>query len=201
MKAVYNYHQLSFFFFKSQSKFSTVIKRWARTVKRGQDPVQLSDMPVYQYASEKKLKLENRLYIWGFAASGALGKAIYVKPSSNFRPKETILSPRRFSFFFDANVLDISCGTGFTVVAVHSSNTCHKLFGTGINTDFQIGYHSPRRGHPLKMLVQPVPIHLPLSSSDKIIQVACGRAHTVCLANNTYGKVLILSLSYIDHLI
>lgn len=185
MKAFVNKQRLASF--KSSPNILITFKREARTLKKGQDPVKAAETPVYEYASENKLKLEDRLYIWGFAATGALGKAIYVKPTPPYRPKEFIKTPRRFSFFYGAKVLDISCGTGFTAIAVHSSQVSHKLFGTGINTDFQIGYHSPRLNHPLKLLAQPVPIHLPLCSSEKVVQVACGRAHTVCLTSSNTG--------------
>ncbi|XP_068627442.1 RCC1-like G exchanging factor-like protein [Battus philenor] len=94
-------------------------------------------------------------------------------------------------------VTQIPCGYGFTVAAVKTDER-HKLFGTGINTDSQIGYHAPRLGHPLELLVSPAPIYIPYKSLEtKIIRWAAGRAHTVLLAdnegvytlgNNAYGQ-------------
>lgn len=191
MKAFINQRQRALSLLKTSPNILVTFKRSARTLKRGQDPVKAAEIPVYEYASENKRKLEDRLYIWGFAATGALGNALYVKPTPPFRAKEYIKSPRRFSFFYGFKVLDISCGTGFTAIAIHSSQVSHKLFGTGINSEFQIGYHSPRPNHPMKLLARPVPIHLPLSSSEKVVQVACGRAHTVCLTNSNTGNYLL----------
>ena len=53
-----------------------------------------------------------------------------------------------------------------------------------------------RKDHPLELLVEPVPIHLPNVSSS-VIGVACGRAHTIVLTekdgafsfgHNGYGQ-------------
>ena len=44
------------------------------------------------------------------------------------------------------------------------------------------------KGHPLELIIEPVPIQLP--TSESIVQAACGRAHTVVLTKT--GNVLTL---------
>lgn len=61
-----------------------------------------------------------------------------------------------------------------------------------------LGYHDPRKGHPLGLILATVPIQLPLTQSNtKIKAVAAGRAHTLvltntdgvyALGNNCYGQ-------------
>lgn len=59
----------------------------------------------------------------------------------------------------------IAAGYGFTVASIKTDQQ-HKVFGTGINTDSQIGYHAPRIGHPLELLLSPAPIYLPYKSLE-----------------------------------
>lgn len=72
--------------------------------------------------------------------------------------KTTILS-------FFRQVTEIASGYGFTIAAIKTSEQ-HKVFGTGINTDSQIGYHAPRIGHPLETLLGPAPIYIPYKSLE-----------------------------------
>lgn len=71
------------------------------------------------------------------------------------------------------------------------------MYGTGINTDCQIGYHAVRKEKPLGIIFFPQPIHLPLKNSNtKILKLAAGRAHLLVLTeeglfllgNNAYGQ-------------
>lgn len=88
-----------------------------------------------------------------------------------------------------------ACGFGFTAFAVDTESG-DKLYGTGLNTDSQIGRHEIRQGHPLEIIYFPQPIHLPVKSSTKIRRLAAGRAHLVVLTdegvfllgNNSYGQ-------------
>lgn len=90
---------------------------------------------------------------------------------------------------------EVACGFGFTAFSVNSDS--HKLYGTGINTDCQIGYHAIREGKPLGIIFFPQPIHLPLKNpKSKILKLAAGRAHLLVLTdeglyllgNNAYGQ-------------
>lgn len=77
-----------------------------------------------------------------------------------------------------------------------------SLFGTGLNTESQLGYH--KRGgetnQPLELVIYPAPIWLPKLSENQTIQIracAAGRAHLLALSednnvyalgNNAYGQ-------------
>lgn len=39
----------------------------------------------------------------------------------------------------------MACGYGFTVFAASNEEKDFTLFGTGLNSDFQIGYHCARK--------------------------------------------------------
>jgi alpha-tubulin suppressor-like RCC1 family protein len=94
----------------------------------------------------------------------------------------------------------VACGYGFSIFTVKTEDKI-GLFGTGINTDSQIGYHKHggRTNRPLEILIAPVPIELPLKPNETGIvrKVGAGRAHTVVLmedgtiftlGNNSYGQ-------------
>lgn len=73
-----------------------------------------------------------------------------------------------------------------------------KLYGTGINTDSQIGYHEVRQYKPLGTILSPQQIPLPFSNPEKtkILKLAAARAHSIVLTdegiftfgNNSYGQ-------------
>lgn len=94
-------------------------------------------------------------------------------------------------------VKNAACGFGFTLFSVNS-DTNEKLYGTGVNTDSQVGYHAIRAGHPLEIIFFPQPIFLPFKRPEKskIKKVAAGRAHSAVLTdeglflfgNNAYGQ-------------
>ncbi len=57
--------------------------------------------------------------------------------------------------------------------------------------NYILGYHSVRKDHPLELIVEPVPIHLPHDKTS-VAGVACGRAHTLVLT----GKSEVLTLGH-----
>lgn len=86
------------------------------------------------------------------------------------------------------DVLDIACGYGFSAFAVKHRED-FSLFGCGLNTDRQIGYHKYRgeTNKPLHTLIYPAPITLPMLPGESKIQikkVAAGRAHLLALSDN-----------------
>ncbi|XP_042908664.1 RCC1-like G exchanging factor-like protein [Parasteatoda tepidariorum] len=169
---------------------------------REQDPEETTKMPIFEYATENT-KRRKRVYVWGNALFGALGKINFIKPANGQKPLKSMHFPWRLSFAELHRVRDIACGYGFTVFAASNDENDFSLFGVGLNTDFQIGYHCKRKNHPLEIIGEPVPIALPLyNSNTKAIKVACGRAHTIVLTdkegifslgNNTYGQCGVLS--------
>lgn len=172
------------------------VRSYAKLI-RQQDPEEVENMPVFQYATENT-KRKKRLYLWGNAQFGALGNANFVKPKLHKFPLESMRKPWRLPFADFHKVRDVSCGHGFTVFAASNEENDFTLFGTGLNSDFQIGYHCQRKDRPLEYLAQPVPIALPFfKMSTKALKVGCGRAHTVVvtdnegvfsLGNNSYGQ-------------
>lgn len=99
------------------------------------------------------------------------------------------------------DVIDVACGYGFSAFAVKRSNDI-SLFGCGINTDSQVGFHKHPgvTNRPMELMVYPAPITLPKRTEDCKIQiqsVAAGRAHLLALSedgvvfalgNNAYGQ-------------
>lgn len=94
-------------------------------------------------------------------------------------------------------VVDAACGFGFTIFLVKSPDGT-QVYGTGINTDSQIGNYLSKRNVPLEFIFYPTQIQLPASTNKKldILKVSAGRAHLLILTtdglftlgNNSYGQ-------------
>lgn len=151
---------------------------------------------------EANSKSDRRVYVWGLSETGALGTHKSIKKQSQ-KQAAFIQHPTRLQFAENHEVLDISCGYGFTAFAVKQKNGI-SLFGSGLNTDSQLGYQtrdSKVGGKSLELLVYPAPIELPARSdaekATQIVRCAAGRAHMLSLAedgkvfalgNNAYGQ-------------
>ncbi|XP_071440814.1 RCC1-like G exchanging factor-like protein [Hetaerina americana] len=160
------------------------------------------DLPVHNYSpGEYGTHKALRVYGWGNGEHGGLGNQIQIQGKRS--PPRMLHRPSRLHFAETHKVTDIACGYGFSAFAVDSKE--HQLFGTGINTDSQIGYHAVRRGHPLGLLLAPVPISRfpPVHSgksrqaSDHVAGLSAGRAHLLVLmasgsvytfGSNHYGQ-------------
>uniref|UniRef100_T1J6W7 RCC1-like G exchanging factor-like protein n=1 Tax=Strigamia maritima TaxID=126957 RepID=T1J6W7_STRMM len=163
-----------------------------------QSPEEKQKIPIFKYGAKEQQR-SKRIYLWGCAATGALGEPRYLKPTQKrARALLSLHKPGRLRFAELNDVTDVACGFGFTVFAVRSKNQA-KVFGTGINTSSQIGVHEVRKGHPFEFVLSPLPIAVPLlnPSETKVLQVACGRAHTLILTdkegifslgNNSFGQ-------------
>ncbi|KAK7084561.1 Williams-Beuren syndrome chromosome region 16 protein [Halocaridina rubra] len=172
--------------------------RWKKIKHRKPlDPQHADDIQEFQYVGSRS-KPDTLLYVWGVADHGGLGRPSFVRPDPKKRQHHMAYrySPHRLNFGEYYKVVDIACGYGFTVFAVEDCEQA-SCFGTGLNTDCQIGTQEPRQGNPLGMLIAPAPIEVPLNKSSNILKVACGRAHTVMLSdnaevwtvgNNAYGQ-------------
>ncbi|KAG4070917.1 hypothetical protein HA402_011143 [Bradysia odoriphaga] len=150
----------------------------------------------YPLASESA----RRVYVWGHAATGALG---YQKSLKKQKLKHTqfVQHPSRLQFAEVQDVIDVACGYGFSAFAVKRSDDI-SLFGCGINTDSQVGFHKfgGVTNRPMELMIYPAPIVLPKRTDDCKIQiksVAAGRAHLLALSedgvvftmgNNAYGQ-------------
>ncbi|XP_050292896.1 RCC1-like G exchanging factor-like protein [Anthonomus grandis grandis] len=147
-------------------------------------------LPIFEGKTSKRAY--KRVFSWGNAQTGALGIIKLLE-------KKTVALkfPKRVGFGEAFEVVTAAAGFGFSAFGVNS-DTDVKLYGCGINTDSQIGYHERRTGHPLGLIFQPRPISLPFTNPRKtrVLKLAAGRAHLVVLTdeglytlgNNAYGQ-------------
>ncbi|EFN82875.1 RCC1-like G exchanging factor-like protein [Harpegnathos saltator] len=158
-------------------------------------------LPIFQYPISQEG--EHRVYVWGLAHHGALGDASILSEKKISHTKR----PKRLTFAEKNKVVDIACGYGFTVYAVHSSDK-NIIYGTGINTDSQLGFSTTNNKFPNNLVFLPRPINLPLQDDKtKVLGMAAGRAHLLILTteglftlgNNSYGQCgrpIIMSENY-----
>lgn len=156
--------------------------------------IKLEDLQTSNYCvSNNKIKY---IFQWGYSIPDFLGYPDCLNPLKGKEQKLIEDESSRSIFSEDIDITDISCGHGFTVFGGTSNNMNMKLFGTGLNYDSQIGYHLSHNGSILYVLYKPLPINLPCPSGTKLIQVDCGRSHTVVvtdkgvfsLGNNSFGQ-------------
>lgn len=133
---------------------------------------------------------------------GALGEPQFLRPLNKLSRVYRVRKPWRLRWCdrTDARVLNVACGNGFSlmVVAGDTRYKGDKLYGTGMNTQSQIGVHKVSNNESLKYLIEPGLIHLPFDKpyDVKIRGVACGRTHSIVLTNegmfsfgnNSYGQ-------------
>ncbi|XP_050074645.1 RCC1-like G exchanging factor-like protein [Anopheles maculipalpis] len=159
----------------------------------------VSRLPVHQFPIAKAT--DTRVYVWGLAATGALGIQTSVKKQAQVFT-DFVQHPSRLSFAEGHSVSDVAAGYGFTVYVVNGERNETQLWGTGINTDGQLGYQKAPGPHskPLELLIYPAPIDLStakMQPRQRIVRVAAGRAHVLALTedgevlamgNNAYGQ-------------
>lgn len=152
------------------------------------------NFPVHVYP--KAGKFDKRLYVWGLSETGALGVNESLKKQSQ-KHAAFVQHPTRHRFAEKYQLISAACGYGFSLFTVKSTDG-YSVFGTGINTDSQLGYHRHRgkTNRPIELLVLPAPIDLP-DKSEQMVECAAGRAHSVVLSetgtaytfgNNAYGQ-------------
>eukprot|EP00058_Branchiostoma_floridae_P011700 XP_002597188.1 hypothetical protein BRAFLDRAFT_276208 [Branchiostoma floridae] len=159
-------------------------------------------LPVFQYIG-KQTKRVNKVFVWGNAATGALGIPDFLDPPPRKHPRMQQSVPYCLQDF-SQEARTASCGYGFTVLT--SSKEKGKVWGTGVNTESQLGLqkavrstHEGARTVILDYVIAPAPVDLPLTNPQEtqVLQVACGRAHTLILTdgegvfslgNNAYGQ-------------
>lgn len=147
----------------------------------------VENIPTYTFPIAKKS--DRRVYAWGLASTGALGLHKNLKVLTT---REAYLThhPTRQSFAERGRVtLDIACGYGFSVFVVEPDKNGVSLYGTGLNTDSQIGYHKlgGNLHKEMDILIYPGPIPLPRKNNDEglnvVKSVAAGRAHMAALTD------------------
>lgn len=137
-----------------------------------------------------------RLYCWGFAETGALGET---KIRGNSMKYASSHRPVRKKFGMTHRLVDIACGYGYTLYVTHKQNG-RQLYGSGLNTDSQMGFQTVRGPkYPLKLVYNIVPVRVPLKQPEKtrVMKAAAGRAHSFVLTdkegvfsfgNNNFGQ-------------
>uniref|UniRef100_A0A6E8VTU5 RCC1-like domain-containing protein n=1 Tax=Anopheles coluzzii TaxID=1518534 RepID=A0A6E8VTU5_ANOCL len=159
----------------------------------------VSRLPVHRFPVAKPN--DTRVYVWGLAATGALGMQTSLKKQAQIFT-DFVQHPSRLSFAEGRHtVADVAAGYGFTVYVVEKSDG-PEVWGTGINTDGQLGVQKAPGPHkkPLELTIYPAPIDLSSAKTEqrnRVVQVSAGRAHVLALTedgsvlawgNNAYGQ-------------
>lgn len=90
---------------------------------------------------------------------------------------------------FDLKIKDVAAGYGFSLIAASNQEKSVTVYGCGLNSDSQLGYHE-YDGQPLAMIVKPCSIDLRLDPKDEVVKVAAGRSHSFFLTKNSKGRPL-----------
>ncbi|XP_033731374.1 RCC1-like G exchanging factor-like protein [Pecten maximus] len=168
--------------------FSRMQKRYMKSWKKRAQVIEERKEQVFQYVRDNAKPTE-RLYVWGCATTGSLGISSYLKPAKGQSFMQCMRRPARLKFFdnYDIKVTEAACGYGFTIFLGKKGKE-HCVFGTGINTNSQIGFHRIHndKGKGLDYIIEPIKIDVPFDNPDttSVTQAACGRAHTILLTNN-----------------
>uniref|UniRef100_UPI00358E10D4 RCC1-like G exchanging factor-like protein isoform X2 n=1 Tax=Myxine glutinosa TaxID=7769 RepID=UPI00358E10D4 len=159
-----------------------------------QDP----SLPVFQYVG-KRVRRKDYVFVWGFTNTGALGIPSFLGPGLMSEGRRKVqFKPYRLEM--PNKITSAACGYGFTLLA-SSIQDITKVWGTGLNKDSQLGFQRSRRDRTkcYDLVLKPSPVALPLRlpQGTRVVQVACGRAHSLILTdnegvfslgNNAYGQ-------------
>ena len=141
---------------------------------------------------KNSIKVRPRVYVWGNAECGALGQLGFVQPRGDSKPLLQMRRPFIASLSNYYNLKSVACGYGFTLFVTDDKEK--YLFGTGLNSLGQLGYHRKLNdagratGKPLETLIVPSAIQLPLKPKEKVVKVSAGRTHSLALTN--LGRVM-----------
>ncbi|MBN3325406.1 RCC1L protein, partial [Atractosteus spatula] len=155
-------------------------------------------VPVFQYVGRHS-RPKDRVFVWGFSYTGALGIPSFVVPDSGRkRPKKYQLTPYRLET--EEKISSAACGYGFTLLSSRTRDLT-KVWGMGLNKDSQLGFQRTQHNSnsSYEYVLEPSPVALPLHrpQATRVLQVACGRAHSLVLTdnegvfslgNNAYGQ-------------
>ncbi|XP_038392407.1 RCC1-like G exchanging factor-like protein isoform X1 [Canis lupus familiaris] len=163
-----------------------------------------ADAPVFQYVGERAARAD-RVFVWGFSFSGALGVPTFVLPRAGPERRAGSRPPRRiqpvpYRLELDQKISSAACGYGFTLLSSKTKDVT-KVWGMGLNKDSQLGFHRSHkdktRGYEYVLEPSPVPLPLDRPQETRVLQVSCGRAHSLILTdcegvfsmgNNAYGQ-------------
>ncbi|KAL4660567.1 Williams-Beuren syndrome chromosomal region 16 protein [Arapaima gigas] len=156
------------------------------------------DGPVFQYVGQHH-KPKEKVFVWGFSYTGALGIPSFVVPDSGRKKcRKTQYTPYRLET--EKLISSVACGYGFTLLSSKTLDLT-KVWGMGLNKDSQLGFQVSRhdRQKSYEYVLEPSPVSLPLArpQETRVLQVSCGRAHSLILTdsegvfsvgNNAYGQ-------------
>ncbi|XP_064424898.1 RCC1-like G exchanging factor-like protein [Latimeria chalumnae] len=179
------------------SGIPSVRRRWTQAAAGGVRK-ERDEGPVFQYVGERSQR-KGRVFVWGFSCTGALGIPSFVVPdTSKKKPRKMQLTPYRLDM--EEKISSTACGYGFTLLSSKTTDIT-KIWGMGLNKDSQIGFHRSRRDRTkgYDYILEPSPVSLPLvkPQETRVLQVSCGRAHSLVLTdnegvfsmgNNSYGQ-------------
>nr|XP_023675208.1 RCC1-like G exchanging factor-like protein [Paramormyrops kingsleyae]XP_023675209.1 RCC1-like G exchanging factor-like protein [Paramormyrops kingsleyae]XP_023675210.1 RCC1-like G exchanging factor-like protein [Paramormyrops kingsleyae] len=154
--------------------------------------------PIFQYVGQHR-KPKDKVFVWGFSYTGALGIPSFVIPDSGRKKRRKYqFTPYRLDTA--EQISSAACGYGFTLLSSRTRDIT-KLWGMGLNKDSQLGFQCSRhdREKSYAYVLEPSPVRLPLArpQETRVLQVACGRAHSLILTdsegvfslgNNAYGQ-------------
>lgn len=154
--------------------------------------------PVFQYVGKHR-KANHKVFVWGFSYTGALGIPSFVVPDTGRKkPRKYQLTPYRLET--EHQISSAACGYGFTLLSCNTKDLT-KVWGMGLNKDSQLGFQRTQhdRYKSYDYVLEPSPVALPLAKPQRtrVVQVACGRAHSLILTdsegvfslgNNAYGQ-------------
>ncbi|KAG8587449.1 hypothetical protein GDO81_005664 [Engystomops pustulosus] len=151
------------------------------------------DLPTFQYVGRKPRR-KDRVFVWGYSYTGALGIPSFVVPDTGRKkPKQYQLTPYRLDM--DEKISSAACGYGFTLLSSKTSDVT-KVWGMGLNKDSQIGFHRSRRdrifsignnsyGQCARKIVEgeiyseSQLIHRVNRFESRVVQVECGQDHSL----------------------
>uniref|UniRef100_W5LW55 RCC1 like n=1 Tax=Lepisosteus oculatus TaxID=7918 RepID=W5LW55_LEPOC len=100
----------------------------------------------------------------------------------------------------EEKISSAACGYGFTLLSSRTRDLT-KVWGMGLNKDSQLGFQRTQHNSnsSYEYVLEPSPVALPLRrpQETRVLQVACGRAHSLVLTdnegvfslgNNAYGQ-------------
>uniref|UniRef100_A0A672SIJ3 Williams-Beuren syndrome chromosomal region 16 protein-like n=1 Tax=Sinocyclocheilus grahami TaxID=75366 RepID=A0A672SIJ3_SINGR len=157
---------------------------------------QQDDTPVFQYVGQHR-KPQGKVFVWGY--TGALGIPSFVVPDSGRKkPRKYQLTP--YHLDTEQKISSAACGYGFTLLASNSRDLT-KLWGMGLKKDSQLGFqrtqHDRYKSYDYVLEASPVSLPLVNPQETRVLQVSCGRAHSLVLTdsegvfsmgNNAYGQ-------------
>ncbi|XP_058020279.1 RCC1-like G exchanging factor-like protein isoform X2 [Ahaetulla prasina] len=152
--------------------------------------------PIFQYVGDRA-KRKDRVFVCGFTFSGALGIPSFIVPDKGKRRRR--IQPTPYRLEVNEKISSAACGYGFTLLSSRTTDI-NKIWGMGLNKDSQIGFHRSRKdkskGYEYVLEPSPVPLPLAKPQQSRVLQVSCGRAHSLVLTeegvfsmgNNAYGQ-------------